>query len=280
MSKIPYSLKDEHCFDGTSLKVNNKKFRILTLATRSAGILAMLIFSTFIISACSGKVPSVTEPQNTSTPVATVAAFSTPPATPARTPTPAAGTAAVAASSPAPTPTPATTVVPQPVAITAASEELSERGFDEYNQFRYDNAINFFNQAISADPNNYKAYNGKGIALCFKGSYSSGMPLIQKSLDMKPDYSYGHFNMAMAYKLQKDYDNSLTYFNKALSLDPKDTWSYYGIATIYADRGDINASLGYLKKAIDLDPAVKEVAREQDHFQPYLNNQTFIEITK
>jgi len=172
-------------------------------------------------------------------------------------------------------PTIAPTPTLQSITIAAASEELSEKGFEEYNQFNYVTAISYFDRAIVLDTNNYKAYNGKGIALCFKGQYSNGMPLIQKALDMKPDYANGYFNMAMAYKLQKDYDNSLAFFNKALAIDPNDTWSYYGIATIYADRGDINTSLEYLKKAIDLEPVVKDVAKEQDHFQPYLNNEAF-----
>ena len=220
---------------------------------RYLAILVPLIFFTLSISACSNqKLSDSTLPTAGASPIATPAPSSS-----------------ASVSAPAPTPT------PQSLAISAASEELSTMGFDEYNQFNYDTAISYFDRAINLDTNNYKAYNGKGIALCFKGQYTNGMPLIQKALNMKPDYANGYFNMAMAYKLQKDYDNSLVYFNKALTFDPKDTWSYYGIATIYADRGDINTSLEYLKKAIDIEPAVKDVAKEQDHFQPYLNNEAF-----
>ncbi|MDF2522459.1 MAG: hypothetical protein K0R31_100 [Clostridiales bacterium] len=131
--------------------------------------------------------------------------------------------------------------------------KLYEHGYDLYNEFKYDEAITYYTKAIDLDPSNYKALNGKGIALCFKKSYTDGMSLIRKSLEMKPDFAYANFNMAMAYKLQNDLGNSLVWFEKALSYDSKDTWSYYGISTIYADWDNPEKSIEYLKKAITLD---------------------------
>lgn len=180
-------------------------------------------------------------------------------------------------ASPTPTPTPSPTPAVSAEKVKKA-EELYEQGFTLYNEFNYDGAIKLYNKALEADPYSYKAFNGKGIALCFKGNYNEGMPLIQKALDVKPDFAYAHFNMAMAYKLQKDYQNSLLWFNKALALDPKDTWSYYGISTIYADWNDVPKALEYLKKAIELDPGVKGVAREQDHFVPFRSNPEFTKL--
>jgi tetratricopeptide (TPR) repeat protein len=233
-------------------------------------ILAVLICTALLISGCSDSKLSGSP---TAAPTATAEATLEATATPAAQPTAGATTGTAAEATPA-----ATAKAVQVLSIAAASEELTAKGYEEYNQYNYDDAISYFDKAISADNNNYMAYTGKGITLCFKGQYSAGMPLIQKAIDLKPDYAYSYYSMAMAYKLQKDYDNSLIYFNKSLTYDPKDTWSYYGIATIYADRKDINTSLDYLKKAIALDPAVKDVAKQQDHFQPYLNNEEFMKL--
>lgn len=160
------------------------------------------------------------------------------------------------------------------------AEAYYEQGLKIYYEYRYDEAIKYFDKSIKADPNCYKALNGKGIALCFKGIYVEGMELIEKALKIKPDFAYANFNMAMAYKLQKDYDNALIWFNKALSFDPADTWSYYGISTIYADRNNAEKSLDYLKRAIALDPAVKDVAKEQSHFDRMRNDPQFMELVK
>jgi len=251
------------CSSMTLLKVGASTPLLLKASQRFFVLLAALIGMAFLISGCSDAKLS-----DSSEATATAAA--------GPTTTTAAGATAEATATPAATATPgATAEAVQVLSIAAASEELSDKGYEEYNQFNYDNAISYFDKAIAADKNNYKAYTGKGIALCFKSQYSAGMPLIQKAIDLKPDYAYGYYSMAMAYKLQKGYDNSLIYFNKALTYDPKDTWSYYGIATIYADRKDIDTSLDYLKKAIALEPAVKDVAKQQDHFQPYLDNEEF-----
>jgi len=173
-------------------------------------------------------------------------------------------------------------VQPSPAGVSpekaSQAENLYEQGYQVYNEFKYDEAIKYFDLAIEADPGCYKAYNGKGIALCFKRNYKEGMELISKALEMKPDFPYANFNMAMAYKLQNDYDNALKWFDRAIALDPKDTWSYYGISTIYADRNDAVKAVEYLKKAVDLDPAVKDVAKSQSHFDNMRNNPEFIEL--
>lgn len=161
---------------------------------------------------------------------------------------------------------------PAPAAIhvdpakTAESEQFLTEGLRNYEAYEYTKAVTAFDKAIAANPENYKVYTAKGIALCFEEQYQAGMALIQKTLAMRPDYVPAFYDMAMAYKLQGRYDESLLWFEKTIQGDPENTWSYYGISTIYADRGNIKESLRYLEKAIRLDSAVKAVASEQDHF--------------
>ena len=192
--------------------------------------------------------------------------------------TQAAPQASITNIQPSPTSKPQSSPVPTQASPTISpervmeAEKLYEQGFGLYNEFKYDEAITNFTMSIDADPTNYKAYNGKGIALCFKGNYKAGMELIRKSLEIKPDFAYANFNMAMAYKLQNDLSNSLIWFEKSLSYDSTDPWSYYGISTIHADWNNVEKSLGYLKKAIVLEPAVKDVARSQSHYDRMRNH--------
>lgn len=165
-------------------------------------------------------------------------------------------------------------------AASKKAEELYQQGFQTYMDWKLDDAILLFDRAINTDPACFKAYNGKGIVLCFKGDYKNGMSLIDKALDMKPDYVYANFNKALGYKIQKDFDNAMLWFNKALSLDPSDTWSYYGIACIYAERKDAKNAVIYLEKAIDIDPAVKESAKTEHDLDPVRNDPSFIELLK
>jgi len=162
----------------------------------------------------------------------------------------------------------------------AESEQYYQQGLKLYQQYKYQEAVNVFDKAIIADPDNYKVYAAQGIAICFQGNYKAGMALIEKSLSMQPDYIPAFYNMAMAYKLQHDYDQSLVWFQKTIEGDPRNTWSYYGIATIYADRADTKNSLLYLQKAIDIDPSVKAVAKQQAHFNKMRNLPEFQSLVK
>lgn len=160
------------------------------------------------------------------------------------------------------------------------AERLYDQGFQVYMSWKLDEAVKLFDRAIRTDPSFYKAYNGKGIVLCFKGNYKEGMALISKALEMKPDFAYANFNMALAYKLQKDFRQALVWFDKTISYDPKDTWSYFGIACIYAEWKDAGKTVEYLKKAIEIDPGVKEAARREKDLDPVRNDPAFKELIK
>lgn len=165
-------------------------------------------------------------------------------------------------------------------AKAAESENLYKQGIVFYEQYNYQDAVAQFDRAIAANPNNYKVYTAKGIALCFEEDYKGGMELIQKTLDINPEYVPAFYDMAMAYKLQNQYDESLFWFEKTIQGDPENTWSYYGIATIYADMGKNQQSLQYLQKAIELDQSVKAVAQQQAHFDRMRNLPEFQALVK
>lgn len=183
------------------------------------------------------------------------------------TPPPAATTSAATSEAPAAT-------------ISEASETYCAEGLRFYQAFDYDKAIAAYDKAIAADGNNYKAYSGKGVAQCMSGN-AQGIKLIQKALQMKPDYVPAFYDLALAYKLQHDYDHSIQWFQKVIEKEPDNTWSYYGIATIYGDQGNAREATAYLKKAIALDGEnVKAAARSQAHFDSIRNTPEFQKLVQ
>lgn len=167
---------------------------------------------------------------------------------------------------------------PTPQNDIAAAEKLYDTGFQIYMARRYDEAITYFNKAIEKDPTCYKAYNAKGIALCFKGNYDRGIGLIKKSLSIKPDFTYANFNMGLAYKLMKDYKSALKWFDVAIGYDPKDTWSYFGKACIYAEWNDTSNAIGNLRKAIETDPTVKITAKREPDLDNIKGTEEFMKL--
>jgi len=131
---------------------------------------------------------------------------------------------------------------------------------------------------------NYKAYNLKGIAICYSNSnkFDEGMSFIDKALGLKPDYDYALFNKALANELFGHYELALKLYDKAL--ESKDSvwtvWSYYGKASIYGRYGDVKPSVENLKLAIGIDPAVKDFAAKEVDFVKVRDSKEFQELLK
>lgn len=172
---------------------------------------------------------------------------------------------------------PAASSVAQPVhQITAESEKLFHDAAMQYGKGNRTEALHLANEALEKDGENYKALSLKGIILAFDVSPDQGVAVIEKALEINPDYTQAFYDMAMAQKLGKHYDESISYFQRVLAADPNNTWSYYGIATNYADKHDKPQALAYLKKAMALDPAnVRPEAETQDHFAWLRNDRDF-----
>ena len=120
-------------------------------------------------------------------------------------------------------------------------------------------------------------YNIRGIAKAYNGDYEEGMNDIDKALSIKDDYGYAIFNKALTYELYGNMDEALKWYNKDLEIEDY-VWSYYGIASIYGRRGDINNTMKYLNKAIEIDPAAKEVAQNEQDFEPVRSSEEFQKV--
>ncbi|WP_411679068.1 tetratricopeptide repeat protein [Clostridium thailandense] len=158
-------------------------------------------------------------------------------------------------------------------------EEKYEQSSKLFSDKKYKDTINIANDIIKEDENFYKAYNIKGIALCYSGNYEEGMKNIDKSLQLKPDFGYGRFNKALAYELNGNYDDALNWYDKDLEVENY-VWSYYGKASIYGRRGDVANTTKYLKIAIDMAPEIKKNASEEADFNPVKESKEFQDLIK
>ncbi|MEA4827938.1 MAG: tetratricopeptide repeat protein, partial [Clostridium sp.] len=130
---------------------------------------------------------------------------------------------------------------------------------------KYEEAIKISNEIIMQDNSFYKAYNVKGITLCFSNKFQEGMENIDKALNINPNFGYARFNKALAYELYGNYDEALKWYDKALEVENY-IWSYYGKASIYGRLGDVENTTKYLKIAIDMDANVKNEAKKEKDF--------------
>lgn len=160
-----------------------------------------------------------------------------------------------------------------------AEEQKYNESYKAFGEKKYDNAIALADEIINADSNFYKAYNIKGIALCYKGNFDEGMKNIDKALQLKSDFGYARFNKALGYELNGDYDEALTWYDKDLEVENY-IWSYYGKASIYGRRGDVDNTVKYLKTAVNMSPDIKGIAAKEEDFNPVKDSQEFQNVIK
>lgn len=159
------------------------------------------------------------------------------------------------------------------------SEKLYNEGYKLYRDFDYPATVKKMNAAIKLDPKSYKAYNVKGIALCFDGNFKEGMKNIDYSIQLKSNYDYSRFNKALAYELYHSYDKAIIWYKKALEIK-KDPWSYYGIASIFGRKGDAVNTAKYLKLAKAIVPSIMKYADDEKDFNKVRNSKEYKALKK
>lgn len=158
-------------------------------------------------------------------------------------------------------------------------EQKYKEAEESFSNKQYVDTIAKADEIIREDNTFYKAYNIKGIALCYNNNYEEGMNNIDKSLNLNPDFGYARFNKALAYELYGKYEEALNWYDKALEVENY-IWSYYGKASIYGRRGDVSNTVKFLKIAVDMSPDIKEIAREEEDFNPVKDSQEFQDLVK
>ena len=158
-------------------------------------------------------------------------------------------------------------------------EIMWKKGYDEFFQKKYKQAIETERQVLKEDPNFYKAYAVEGIALAYSGNFKNGLKQIDQALILRPDYGYARFNKALANELYGYNDEAIKWYKKALEVE-KFEWSYYGIASVYGRKGDIENTIKYLKLAIEINSNIKNAAKNEKDFDNVKESIEFKKLIK
>lgn len=157
--------------------------------------------------------------------------------------------------------------------------KLYQKAFDSFFTNMYSDAIMYADKILEIDDQNKKAYNIKGIAICYVGDFQKGIELINKALEIDSEFEYAVFNKALALELFGHLDDALLWYDKSLDLD-NNVWSYYGKASIYGRRGDVDNTVKYLKIAMDMDSYVIEHSKTEEDFDSVRGSVEFKNLFK
>lgn len=100
-----------------------------------------------------------------------------------------------------------------------------------------DQAIIYYNKALSIEPNYAGVHNDLGDALRDKGMLESAIAEYQTALRLKPDYPKAHNNLGIVYSRQEKLDEAIREFRMALRLNPEYAEARNNLEDIYKVKG-------------------------------------------
>jgi tetratricopeptide (TPR) repeat protein len=101
-----------------------------------------------------------------------------------------------------------------PYAYAGAKEDYME-GERRLLLGKYDEAINLFTKSLQQDPNNFRAYHFRGIALSKKGLYDKAIADLKMSAKLNPEYPDAYGLMAIVFDITGDYRSAVWAYKEA-----------------------------------------------------------------
>ncbi len=155
----------------------------------------------------------------------------------------------------------------------SGTSKMIAKGNDHYRKGELGPAMQCYNNAIKADPDNPVAWNNKGLILTIVGKYKEALECHMKALELDGVYIDAISNIGMIYAKMKKYDDAMEYYDAALELrsDHEAAWNNKGNLLAKMDKHE--ESLECYRKALEIDPgyvaAMNNMAVSLTHMKRY-----------
>jgi superkiller protein 3 len=74
----------------------------------------------------------------------------------------------------------------------------------------------------------------------------------QKTIEIKPDYAKGYYNIGSVYRERKKVDEAIASFQRALEINPKFAEAHYSLAVIYYEKEEFKLAVDHCDQAAKL----------------------------
>lgn len=113
----------------------------------------------------------------------------------------------------------------------------------------------YYQKTLQLKPSYFEGNFNLGCVLLEKGEEEESIPYFKRSIKVKPQKHEPYYNLAEAYFKLSMPDSAIEYYNKMLALRPDMAVGYYKIGLCYGKmKNELDKAIPYLKKATELDP--------------------------
>jgi tetratricopeptide (TPR) repeat protein len=128
---------------------------------------------------------------------------------------------------------------------------------------QFDKAIEEYQAALQAEPDNVSALTNLGVAYYNTGQLDQAVAQYQAALKIAPNDADIHSNLAAAYVQQNNLDEALAEYQRAVELQPDLAQAHYGLGVIYSQQGQKDKAIQEFEKFVEFDPGTDPIASEQ-----------------
>jgi len=131
---------------------------------------------------------------------------------------------------------------------TANATQLSQEGWQLWQNQRLEEALAKFQQAVQLAPDDADAWNGVGWASFNSGKTQEGEKAFQKVIKLRPNHPAALNGLGQIYLSQGKFDQAETYLLKAAPQAPA---AWYGLARLYLLQGRFAQAEEFAQKVVD-----------------------------
>jgi tetratricopeptide (TPR) repeat protein len=126
------------------------------------------------------------------------------------------------------------------------------RGRARWRLNELDGAIADFTKVLELNPKDSTAYNNRALAYDNKGQRDLALADYSKAIELNPKNALFHFNRALTWSAVKELDKALADYTMAIEQDPKNGIFYVYRADLMLNRGEYDKAVADCDKAIAL----------------------------
>lgn len=111
-----------------------------------------------------------------------------------------------------------------------------------------------YRATIRSNPGCWMAYNNLAGSLIARGAAEEALGLLQRALDLRPDYPEAQNNLGLALASRGRWDEAIRRYRRALELDPAYPEAHNNLGFALAGRGELEEAIDHYRRALEGDP--------------------------
>jgi Flp pilus assembly protein TadD len=144
--------------------------------------------------------------------------------------------------------------------------EVTQNNYIAYNNLgsvynglgRYDEAIEFYKQAIKTEPGYAAAYNNLGVAYSSIGRYKDAIDAFKQAIEIRTDYAEAYYNLGFAYDKFGRAADAIDTYKQTVKIKPDYAQAYNNLGVAYAKLGRFTEAIDAFKQTINIKPDLAE----------------------